>query len=102
MVNKLKARYLLLEGDNYFSVKMHDVVRDVGILIASKDKCMFNIRSNLELEQSLKKKKLEGSTAISIQYRDVDNLPEVLECEQLNLLLMGKQNQHDYQTACLS
>lgn len=40
LVNKLKARYLLLEGDHYWSVKMHDVVRDVGISIASKERCM--------------------------------------------------------------
>ncbi|KAG8362608.1 hypothetical protein BUALT_BualtUnG0059100 [Buddleja alternifolia] len=36
LVKQLKNRFLLLDGDKDHHVKMHDVVRDVAIFIASK------------------------------------------------------------------
>ncbi|KAL5579834.1 hypothetical protein UlMin_012276 [Ulmus minor] len=87
---KLKARGLLLDGNDKWSVKIHDVTRDVGLIIASEDKHMFNIRSNVELEKYRKEKRIENSIAISLIYNDVNYLPEKLECAQLLLILAWK------------
>ncbi|KAF2290918.1 hypothetical protein GH714_016677 [Hevea brasiliensis] len=38
LIDELKESFLLLEGDGHDYVKMHDIVRDVAISIASRDK----------------------------------------------------------------
>jgi disease resistance protein RPS2 len=50
LVGKLKACCLLLEGEESGTVKMHDVIRDVSIYIADKDKQMLTIRSSDNLK----------------------------------------------------
>jgi hypothetical protein len=40
----------LLEGEESGTVKMHDVIRDVAIYIADKDKQMLTIRSSDDLK----------------------------------------------------
>ncbi|KAL5538908.1 hypothetical protein UlMin_045049 [Ulmus minor] len=76
LLDNLKARCLLLDGfyeleDSAF-VKMHDVICDVGISIASKRET---------------KRKLTDSTVIFLRDRDVDNHIGKLECPELELFL---------------
>ena len=52
------------------SVKMHDVIRDVVIYIASDEKHMFTIRTAIEL-QNLSKR--EDVVAISLPYINDDS-----------------------------
>ncbi|XP_039058516.1 probable disease resistance protein At4g27220 [Hibiscus syriacus] len=47
LVHKLKASSLLLEGKGYEWVKMHDLIRDVSISIASINKGMWVIRMQI-------------------------------------------------------
>ncbi|EXB53705.1 Disease resistance protein [Morus notabilis] len=89
LLNKLKACCLLLGGDDDWHVKMHDVTRDVGIMIASEERYMYYIRSEAELEKCLNEGKLTDSTAISLPHNYSSNLPEKLECKKLLLLRMG-------------
>ncbi|XP_060672497.1 probable disease resistance protein At4g27220 isoform X2 [Ziziphus jujuba] len=90
IVEKLKARCLLLDGDYHDTVKLHDIIRDVCISIASVDRHMYNIRSNDDLKERLNKKKLKDSTAISLLCENVGYLPEKLECAKLHFFWMWK------------
>ncbi|EOX93486.1 Cc-nbs-lrr resistance-like protein [Theobroma cacao] len=79
-VNKLKDAGLL-SGDNDELVKMHDIVRDVFIWIASEDKQMFVIEDEIRLEELLKQRKLKNCTAISLPFSNIHELP----CRSLDL-----------------
>ncbi|KAF3457900.1 hypothetical protein FNV43_RR02560 [Rhamnella rubrinervis] len=95
LLDKLKAHGLLSNGSTYGdSVKMHDVIRDVGISIASAyPNNMYNIRSNDELKECLHNDKLKDAVAISLgaNYED-QSLPPRLKCPKLHLLWMWKKN----------
>ncbi|XP_060675399.1 disease resistance protein At4g27190 isoform X2 [Ziziphus jujuba] len=83
LVDILKASSLLLNvGSNMDEIKMHDVVRDVVILIGSEEYNMFCLRNVDELEDN---KKLKVATAISLPNfeGDAHQLPKSLECPQL-------------------
>ncbi|XP_048420493.1 probable disease resistance protein At4g27220 isoform X1 [Pyrus x bretschneideri] len=48
LVDQLKRRFLLLDGGMSETTKMHDIVRDVAISIASRDPHRFLVRSHAE------------------------------------------------------
>ncbi|KAM0996113.1 hypothetical protein ACFX2C_006157 [Malus domestica] len=48
LVGQLQRRFLLIDGSKRETTKMHDVVRDVAISIASRDPHGFLIRNNAE------------------------------------------------------
>ncbi|GMN43663.1 hypothetical protein TIFTF001_012865 [Ficus carica] len=88
LVVKLKDRCLLLGGDDDDWVKMHDVIRDVAVSIASNEGGMHSVTIN-ELEDCQNKKKLKDSKAISIlRHPGSNQLPERLECSELELFLL--------------
>ncbi|GMN20698.1 hypothetical protein TIFTF001_047153, partial [Ficus carica] len=67
LVDKLKARCLLLQGDSHDRVKMHDVIRDVMISIASQDKRMHNIANIDKFDEEFSSKKRHAdSTVVSL------------------------------------
>ncbi|KAL5537514.1 hypothetical protein UlMin_044557 [Ulmus minor] len=82
---------LLLDGcyelEDFSFVKMHDVIRDVGISIASNERRMVNFKTAFKLEECSSKRKLTDSTAIFLRDRDVDNHIGKLECPELELFL---------------
>ncbi|XP_062076316.1 disease resistance protein At4g27190-like [Humulus lupulus] len=90
LVDKLKSRCLLLDGESKNYVKMHDVIRDVCISIAKEDEhCMNNITSaNVDEEFNIHERH-KGSKVISCLEYDLDKLPEKLECPRLELLLLS-------------
>ncbi|KAF3457881.1 hypothetical protein FNV43_RR02541 [Rhamnella rubrinervis] len=95
LLDKLKAHGLLSNGStDGDSVKMHDVIRDVGISIASADpNNMYNIRSNDELKMYLDNDKLKDAVAISLGANYEDQfLPPKLKCSKLRLLWMWREN----------
>ncbi|KAL5575951.1 hypothetical protein UlMin_017650, partial [Ulmus minor] len=92
LLDKLKARCLLLDGSYAFDgntvrVMMHDVIRDVGISIASEERRMINFKTAFKLEECSSKRKLKDSTAIFLRDRNVDNHIGKLECPELELFL---------------
>ncbi|KAF4378016.1 hypothetical protein G4B88_004623, partial [Cannabis sativa] len=100
LVVKLKSHSLLLDGTHKNDeVKMHDVIRDVCIVIAKGDddhddhkniKRMNNITSVASYEEFVIHERHKSSKAISfLDYDDFDNLPQTLECPQLELLLLS-------------
>ncbi|EXC14444.1 putative disease resistance protein [Morus notabilis] len=90
LVSKLRDHSLLLEGRSYVYVKVHDVVRDFGIFIASKYKAMYTIRSRDEFNHCHSEKTLRNAIALSLLYDDMGKLPEKLECPHVKLLWMWK------------
>ncbi|XP_062081091.1 probable disease resistance protein At4g27220 [Humulus lupulus] len=75
LVDKLKSHCLLLDGENENYVKMHDVIRDVCIVIASEDKHrMSNIKS---VDDFASHEGYKAAKAISLlEYDDFGKLPE--------------------------
>ncbi|XP_062083056.1 disease resistance protein At4g27190-like [Humulus lupulus] len=88
LVDKLKSHCLLLDGRSKNYVKMHDVIRDVCLLIASEDKHrMSNIKS---VDEFASQERYKASRAISLlDYDDFGKLPEKLECPRAKLLLLS-------------
>ncbi|KAK9289331.1 hypothetical protein L1049_007486 [Liquidambar formosana] len=90
LVDRLKSCNLLLEGFSKEHVKMHDVVRDVIISIATKGKHAFMLRHDLELKewptQGMADKR---STSISLISNKTHELPDRLDCPKLELLLLA-------------
>ncbi|KAL7212127.1 hypothetical protein ACSBR2_014903 [Camellia fascicularis] len=76
---------LLLAGYNQYIIKMHDVVRDVAIDIGSKK---YFVRAGCNLNDWPKINSLDQYTGISLMRNQISNLPEVLECPKLQILLL--------------
>ncbi|KAK4576176.1 hypothetical protein RGQ29_026927 [Quercus rubra] len=85
-INSLKDSSLLLEGSEKEFVKMHDMVRDIGLWITSKGKNEFELRACTRLERNTN---LERATAISLIDYNTEQLPDNLVCPRLNILLLG-------------
>ncbi|KAE9465785.1 hypothetical protein C3L33_02306, partial [Rhododendron williamsianum] len=88
LVDDLKSRYLLLDSEKEEKecVKVHDVVRDMGISIASKNKFALVIHG--EVSEWPKKATYEHYTSISLISRIITELPRGLTCPNLEFLLL--------------
>ncbi|XP_043814374.1 uncharacterized protein LOC110618951 isoform X2 [Manihot esculenta] len=84
LIDTLKAQSLLLDGDMYGFVKIHDVVRDTALNIASREQHAFIVTSGMELVKFPNK----GCTRISLPYCDIENLPEGWECPKAEALFL--------------
>ncbi|KAF3434380.1 hypothetical protein FNV43_RR25483 [Rhamnella rubrinervis] len=93
LVEDLKTCCLLLDGDYSCCVKMHDVIRDVTISIASRDRHMHNFGSVAELEECIMDIDFRESTAISLSATDRNcHLPERLEIPKVKLFCMSSRS----------
>ncbi|KAL7197609.1 hypothetical protein ACSBR2_020198 [Camellia fascicularis] len=92
LVDQLKSCYLLLDGDEEEQIKMHDVVRDVAISIAAKDKHGFMTIQGAKSREWPKKATYELSTSISVISGEIEEFPRGLRCSKLELLLIQCQN----------
>ncbi|KAA8524669.1 hypothetical protein F0562_011092 [Nyssa sinensis] len=92
LVGTLKTRCLLLEGSiDKNKVKMHDVIRDVGISIA-KDKEAFLVKHGVDLKEWPEKDVYQRCRVISLRYENIDEYPDELECSELNTLVLECRN----------
>ncbi|GMN24899.1 hypothetical protein TIFTF001_000738 [Ficus carica] len=90
LVENLRTSSLLLDGYRVGFVKMHDVVCDVALTIASEEKDMYDIKHVGELEVILKKNRLKDMTAISLCCNDKDNnIARVGELRNLEILYIS-------------
>ncbi|KAJ6928821.1 disease resistance gene NBS-LRR family protein [Populus alba x Populus x berolinensis] len=91
LVDELKASCLLLEGDNDGSVKMHDVVHSFAISVASRDHHVLVVAD--ELKEWPANDVLQQYTGISLPYREIPDLPAILECPNLrSFILLNKDH----------
>ncbi|KAH9753065.1 Disease resistance protein [Citrus sinensis] len=87
LIDNLKSSCLLLDGDAKDEVKMHDVIHVVAVSIAA-EKRMFNIPNVADVEKKMEETIQKGPIAISLPYRDIQELPERLGCPNLQLFLL--------------
>ncbi|CAL5345733.1 unnamed protein product [Camellia sinensis] len=85
VINNLIASCLLVASYKHGCIKMHDVVRDVAIFIGSKK---YFVRAGRNLKDWPNMDSLDQYTGISLMRNQISNLPEVLECPKLQVLLL--------------
>ncbi|KAF2318712.1 hypothetical protein GH714_010245 [Hevea brasiliensis] len=93
LISDLKASCLLLDGDRNGFVKMHDVVRDVALFMASKSQNLFTFRDVVE-PKKWPNRDLRNCSRISLPYCEIHELPERLEYPELQLLVVGTEDIH--------
>ncbi|KAJ6314022.1 hypothetical protein OIU78_017640 [Salix suchowensis] len=87
-IKTLKDCCMLLGTETEESVKMHDLVRDVAIQIASKEHG-FMVKAGVGLKEWPRNtKSFEGCTTMSLMGNKLAELPEGLVCPQLKVLLL--------------
>ncbi|KAJ8569855.1 hypothetical protein K7X08_006432 [Anisodus acutangulus] len=89
-VGELKASGLLLESDKEGCIKMHDMVRDFAISIASGENHRFLIKSGRGLNEWPRRETFEQHVVISLMSKNVPVLPDGLNCPKLEMLLLGE------------
>ncbi|XP_050364186.1 probable disease resistance protein At4g27220 [Argentina anserina] len=92
VINYLKSSSLLLESRWDEFVRMHDVIRDVAMLIAAceyGDRFLVKAGTGITVWPS---NAYDGHSAISLMKNDLRKLPEELVCPKLQILLL----QHNY------
>jgi hypothetical protein len=88
-IKNLKACCMLLGTETEEYVKMHDLVRDVAIQIASSEKYGFMVKAGFGLKEwPMSNKRFEGCTVVSLMGNKLAELPEGLVCPQLKVLLL--------------
>ncbi|KAA8538809.1 hypothetical protein F0562_025501 [Nyssa sinensis] len=90
LVDTLKISSLLLEGRDEDFVKMHDVIRDVAISIASKEEYGFLVTTGAE--KWLEKDEYERCKVLSLWSKNIYELPDELECPELHTLVLDCNN----------
>ncbi|KAG6624893.1 hypothetical protein CIPAW_16G057900 [Carya illinoinensis] len=93
IVRNLRRSNLLLDSNKDECVKMHDVVRDVAISIASKEEHGFMVK----LDKGLKDwpptdRSYDSYTAISLLLEEMKGHPTELKCPKLQLLRLSCLN----------
>jgi hypothetical protein len=88
-IENLKDCCMLLGTETEEHVKMHDLVRDFAIQIASSEEYGFMVKAGIGLEKwPMSNKSFEGCTTISLIGNKLAELPEGLVCTRLKVLLL--------------
>uniref|UniRef100_A0A7N2L2P3 AAA+ ATPase domain-containing protein n=1 Tax=Quercus lobata TaxID=97700 RepID=A0A7N2L2P3_QUELO len=99
LVRNLRDSCLLLDcRHSREHLHMHDVVRDVAILIASKHCDMFMVGDGGEVNEWPDVDALKRCTIFSIDGGDIRELPDEMECPELQLFRVSGGN-HSFQIA---
>ncbi|KAK4727237.1 hypothetical protein R3W88_032154 [Solanum pinnatisectum] len=88
MLETLKDCFLLSQGSYKNYVKMHDVVRDVAIYIASEGKHIFMVSHDMNSKEFPRKDSYKQYTHMSIVANNFDELPSPIIFPKLNLLML--------------
>ncbi|KAL2464578.1 putative disease resistance protein [Forsythia ovata] len=84
IADNLKSRYLLLPGEDE-EVKLHDLVRDFCLMVASKHKHEYLVK-HADLKEWPENDIHESCSAISLTFNELYKLPSGLKYQNLKLL----------------
>jgi len=88
-IENLKDCCMLLGTETGEHVKMHDLVRDFAIQIASSEEYGFMVKAGIGLQKwPMSNTSFEGCTTISLMGNKLAELPEGLVCPKLKVLLL--------------
>ncbi|KAL7175438.1 hypothetical protein ACSBR2_029102 [Camellia fascicularis] len=96
-VDDLKKGYLLMDGEREGCVKIHDVVRDVAISIASREEHSFMVRCDEALKEWPEKEQHKNYAIISLRCTGMSKLPDNLEFPKLHLLRLEGNYGYNYE-----
>ncbi|XP_015165542.1 probable disease resistance protein At1g12280 isoform X5 [Solanum tuberosum] len=88
LLETLKGCFLLSQGSDKNYVKMHDVVRDVAIYIASEGEHIFMVSHNVNSKEFPRRISYEHFSHMSIVANKFDELPRPIVCPKLKLLML--------------
>ncbi|KAF3673170.1 putative disease resistance protein-like isoform X2 [Capsicum annuum] len=88
LLETLKDSFLLSLGSDKRFVKMHDVVRDVAIYIASEGNHILMVSHDVNSEEFPRKDSYEQYSHMSIVANKFDELPGPILCPKLKLLML--------------
>ncbi|KAG5581925.1 hypothetical protein H5410_052552 [Solanum commersonii] len=88
LLETLKDCFLLAQGSDKNYVKMHDVVRDVAISIASEGEHEFMVSHHVNSEEFPRRTSYEHFTHMSIVANKFDEHPRPIFCPKLMLLML--------------
>ncbi|XP_050225209.1 disease resistance protein At4g27190-like [Mercurialis annua] len=88
IIDNLKGCSLLMDSDREGCVKMHDVVRDVAIAIASGKEHGFMVKAYTGLKSWPKGGNLENVRRMSLMNNEIKQLPDRIDCPKLIVLLL--------------
>ncbi|XP_049401510.1 probable disease resistance protein At1g61300 [Solanum stenotomum] len=88
LLETLKDCFLLSQGSDKNHVKMHDVVRDLAISIASVGEHNFMVSHHVNSEEFPRKDSYEHFSHMSIVANKFDELPSPIVCPKLKLLML--------------
>ncbi|KAH0752700.1 hypothetical protein KY285_005848 [Solanum tuberosum] len=88
LLNKLKDCFLLSQGSDKNHVKIHDVVRDVAISIASEGEQNFMVSHDVNSEQFPRRTSYDHFSHMSIVANKFDEHPRPIICTKLKLLML--------------
>ncbi|KAB2043465.1 hypothetical protein ES319_D01G019400v1 [Gossypium barbadense] len=92
IIGSLIDACLLEKEDNHY-VKMHDVIRDMALWIATEsEKENFFVKSSVQLKEQPKAEKWEEVTRMSLMVNQIENLTEILECPNLQTFFLGRND----------
>ncbi|XP_062020330.1 probable disease resistance protein At4g27220 isoform X2 [Rosa rugosa] len=88
VVKALKDSSLLLDARNDRYVRMHDVIRDMAILISLSEGQRFLVKAGCELKNWPQIDAHKGYYGISLMENKICKLPQELVCPNLQILLL--------------
>ncbi|PHU06060.1 hypothetical protein BC332_26882 [Capsicum chinense] len=88
LLETVKDSFLLYQDSLKDCVKMHDVVRDVAIYIASEGNHIFMVSHDVNSEEFPRKDSYEQYSHMSIVAKKIDELPRPILCPKLKLLML--------------
>ncbi|KAK4346066.1 hypothetical protein RND71_036242 [Anisodus tanguticus] len=88
LLETLKDRFLLSQGSLKDSVKMHDVIRDVAVYIASEGKRLFMVSHDVNSEEFPRRTSYKQYSHMSIVANKFDELPKPISCPRLEFLML--------------
>ncbi|CAJ2670261.1 unnamed protein product [Trifolium pratense] len=93
IIESLKASCLLLEGNKRSQhIQMHDLVRDVGISIARRDKHVYMLKPKAGLKECLPKDFPEMCSQIILSQCLLHEIPKKIDCPNVKFFYLSSAN----------